>query len=136
MVKKELNKEDMVTKKAVDSLTFKLNSNKSVRPISNNLPVTSSISAQDQFNDVLFTDFPVKRKLSVCDSSCNKRFNMGRCSNGTSANESKNLSKFIPNWCVDNWDKPEWDKPEVLRSPKTSATFAEASILARSQGKV
>ena len=123
-VEKELTREDLVTKAAVDSLTCRLKLNKSnISVPCKPLPDTSSISDQ-AFDAQLFTDIPVKRKLS-CDSVANKRLNMGRRSSGNTANESKNFVKFMPNWL------DSWDKPEILRSPRTPATFAEASLLAK-----
>ena len=64
-VEKELDKEDLVTRTAVESLTCRLNLNKSkVSVPCISLLDTSSISDRAHVvDDQLFTDIPVKRKL-------------------------------------------------------------------------
>ena len=110
VVEKEVGKEDEATEAAMKSLSLKLSSNNKsclTTPSSSNtlLSTTSSISGpENPTSNLLFADFPCKRKYIGVDSSqIGKKFRMGRSSKGNTDNESKNLSKFMS---LDDWFVP------------------------------
>ena len=120
-----VEKEEAMTAAAVQVLSDKLSCNKHVSNVaSNHIDCTQ----QGQDSSVNFTDICGKRALdSLSDQNLisGKRLRgsiMGRSSKGRTNNESNNLWKFWP-------PKP---KKEALRSKNSPATFAEASLLARS----
>ena len=126
-VERELEKEDIETQAAIESLTCSLKSNK-ISGISKEFDSNSSTGS----SDVLIPDLSGKRK--GCDSVefKQKRLKMGRSSKGNTKNESNTINKFVLEW--------DWDGWQVIEKPRTApatvtpmvTSFAEASALARS----